>query len=71
MEGFRSEVHGHIKIDLGLVTETSLTLQSPSGIIAFQALTDDKLSMVMDGFLDPGVSLVEFELDSCIESGDP
>lgn len=69
-EEFCSEVHGHIKIDLGRGTETFLTPQSPYGITAFQALTDGELFMVLNGFLNPGISLVEFELESCIESGD-
>lgn len=60
MEEFRSEVYGHIKIDPGRGTEMILTPQSPYGITTFQGLTDDELSMVMNGFLDPGISLVDF-----------
>lgn len=70
MEEFRSEVRDHLKVDPDQWTETFLTPRSPYNVPTFQALTDDELSMVMNGFLDPGISLVDFDLDSCIGSGD-
>ncbi|KAJ5368847.1 Glyoxylate reductase [Penicillium cataractarum] len=71
MEEFRSEVRGHIKIDPDQWTGTVLTPQSPNKIPQCQTLTDEELSMVMNGFLDPGIPLVDFDFESCMGSGDP
>jgi hypothetical protein len=56
MEEFRSEVRAHIKIDTDQWTETILTPQPPCKLPQFQALTDDELSMAMNGFLAGGIS---------------
>lgn len=68
MEEFRSEVRAHVKIDSDQWAETILSPQSPCGMPPCQALTDDEESMLMNGFLDPGVSLTDLDLDSCIGS---
>ena len=70
MEEFRSEVQSRINAASNQDDQAMLTPLSPYNISPSNPLTDSEFSMVLNGFLDPAISLTDLNMEDFLQSDD-